>query len=194
MSSLLIYLIPVIIYGVAVCPAERAGCREVAKRLGLVPGKGRYYIWAVGLAVATAVLPVLVIRMMGAEVLGHENIALSRFIGQSLTVASLLSAVSFGVLETGLGEELLFRGLIAGALGRRMRLWAANVIQAAIFVLPHLLLVSADTRLWPLAVPIPLASGLILGWLRLESGSILPGWIVHALGNIISAIAVIVFV
>lgn len=190
MTSLAIYLVPVAIYSIVVGLVERASGKEIAGRLGLTLGERNYYLGAVGLGIATSVLPFLILRTVPAEVLDHENLALSRFVGQTLTGSSLLSALRFGVLETGLGEEFFFRGLIAGVLGRRMRLWVANAVQAAIFVVPHVLLMTVDGRMWPQALLAPFVSGLVLGWLRLRSGSIFPGCIMHALGNVIAAIAV----
>ena len=46
-------------------------------------------------------------------------------------------ALLYGVVKTGFAEELLFRGLIAGSLGRRLPLVWANLLQALIFLLPH---------------------------------------------------------
>ena len=39
-----------------------------------------------------------------------------------------------------------------------------------------------------MAVVAPFIQGLMLGWLRLSSGSIFPGWIDHGLSNVASAI------
>lgn len=122
--------------------------------------------------------------------MSEQGVAYSRFVGRPLTAMSFLSTLFFGLFETGLGEELFFRGLIGGWFGRRTRLWMANVIQAAIFTLPHLLLLTIEPHLWPIAFALPFISGLMLGWLRLKSGSIFPGWIVHGFGNVFSALIV----
>ena len=45
-----------------------------------------------------------------------------------------------GAVQTAFTEELLFRGLIAGSLSRRLPVLWANLAQAAIFFLPHLLI------------------------------------------------------
>lgn len=74
--------------------------------------------------------------------LTEQNVGVSRFVDQPLTATNILSALVYGLFETGLGEELFFRGLIGGWLGRRTRLWIANAIQTAIFTLPHLLLLT----------------------------------------------------
>ncbi|WP_366949926.1 CPBP family intramembrane glutamic endopeptidase [uncultured Chloroflexus sp.] len=122
--------------------------------------------------------------------LTEQNLGVSRFVGQPLTATNILSALVYGLFETRLGEELFFRGLIGSWLGRRTRLWIANAIQAAIFTLPHLLLLTIEPRLWPIAFSLPFVSGLMMGWIRLKSESIVPGWIMHGLVNTFSIITV----
>jgi uncharacterized protein len=190
MTSLIILSIPALIYALVVKLKERANGYEIARRLGLTLGKSRYYSWALGFTLLFSVISVGVLQLIPASVLNDENVAASRFVGQPLTVMNFLSALVFGLFETGLGEELFFRGLVAGWFGRRTKLWVANVVQAAIFTLPHLLLLTVELSLWPIAFAVPFVGGLMLGWLRLRSGSIVPGWIVHGLGNVFSAIAV----
>jgi membrane protease YdiL (CAAX protease family) len=169
---------------------ERTKGHEIALRLGLTLGKGRYYLWGLGFALLGIVISIGVLKLIPANVMNDKIIATSRFVGQPLTLMTFLSALFYGIFETSFGEELIFRGLIGGLLDRRTKFWVANVIQAVIFTLPHLLILTIDLRLWPIAFALPFVSGLMLGWLRLKSGSIVPGWIMHGLGNIFSAIAV----
>lgn len=182
MTSLLFYGIPVLIYALVVWLRERVGLRNIASRLGLVPGPARYYGWALGILLLTMAWHLLSKRWFPA--LG----AFQKFAGQPLTFSNVLRALEFGLLATGLGEELLFRGLIGGWLGRRLRFWVANGIQAFLFTLPHLLLLLEAPHLWPLVSLTPFLFGLAVGWLRLKSGSIFPGWIVHGGGNVFVAV------
>jgi len=190
MMSLAIYSIPPIIYALVLKLKDGISWREIATRLGLTWGERRYYLWALGFTLLGIILSWGVLQLIPASVMKEQNVASSRFVGQPLTAMNFLSALFFGLFETGLGEELFFRGLIGGWLGRRTRLWIANVIQAAIFTLPHLLLLLVEPRLWPIAFALPFISGLMLGWLRLKSGSIFPGWIAHGFGNAFSALIV----
>jgi membrane protease YdiL (CAAX protease family) len=48
-------------------------------------------------------------------------------------------ALLYGFVKTGLPEELFFRGLISGGLSRRFSPLWANLGQALIFLVPHLL-------------------------------------------------------
>jgi membrane protease YdiL (CAAX protease family) len=190
MSSLVVWCIPVVVFAVVVRFVGKLIGREIAKRLGLTLGEKRYYLWALVFSVVGVFASILVWRLMSSELRDGGNLAQQRFVGQPLTIASIASALVFGFLETGLGEELFFRGLIAGWLGRRVKFWPANVIQAAIFTLPHLFILTADLSLWPVAVFVPFVAGLAQGWLRLASGSIVPGWLTHGIGNVVSAIVV----
>lgn len=112
-------------------------------------------------------------------------------------IALALIAI-IAVVKTSLAEEILFRGFIARRL---ISLWgytAGNVVQSLIFGLVHLVL------FWKLMNPTILAVAFIFvlstlaGWVigmikeKYAHGSIVPGWIAHALGNTISY-SIIVF-
>ena len=68
------------------------------------------------------------------------------FVGLGLTGTSIAMALLYGVVKTGFAEELLFRGLIAGSLGRRLPLRWANLLQAVVFLLLHLLVLLVRAR------------------------------------------------
>ena len=122
---------------------------------------------------------------------GFKGSMIAPFVHARPTLAVLGSALAYGVLSTGFPEELLFRGLIGGALFRRLPFWKANALQAVIFALPHLLLLLVAPSLWPLAVTLPLGLGLLLGWLRHRAESIWPAVLVHAVSNLAGALAVL---
>jgi membrane protease YdiL (CAAX protease family) len=93
------------------------------------------------------------------------------------------------VVQTALAKEVLFRGLIAGSLARRLPLLWANLSQAAIFLLPHLNILSFDPELWDI-LPIVFVGALMFGWIRIKSGSILGSWLMHASGDVAMALMV----
>lgn len=94
-------------------------------------------------------------------------------------------ASTLGVAAAATGEEVFFRGFLQGLLakhfGHRTALWG----QAVAFLLPHLLLLLIDARLWVL-LPIQFFLGLLLGLLRKHSTSIIPSVIAHVLTNILA--------
>jgi membrane protease YdiL (CAAX protease family) len=99
------------------------------------------------------------------------------------------NASSSAWVQTGFTEELLFRVLIAGSLFRHLPFWWANLVQALIFFLPHLLILFFAPEFWVL-LPLVFVAALGFGWIRIKSGSVVPSWIIHAAGNVTSALNV----
>lgn len=77
-------------------------------------------------------------------------------------------------LAAPLAEELVFRGAIQGALQPFGS--SAVLIQAVLFAAQHS---GAAGMLYALCM------GLALGWLRQQSGSVLPGMLLHILNNLL---------
>lgn len=152
--------------------------KEVAARAGLCVGRPQYIRYAL---VATVVIAIaLVAGSRGlSEAFVRENLAQGQFTGMGITWESIAAAAVFGVLQTGLTEELLFRGLIAGSLSRRFPSFWANSAQAFIFLFPHVPILFVAPGSWGLLVAV-FAMALLLGWMRVASGSILGPWIIHA--------------
>ena len=71
-------------------------------------------------------------------------------------------------------EELLFRGLGFGLLRKFVGPWAAILVTGVAFGLAHGLV---------LGLPVLSIFGVTLGWLRWQTGSVVPGMVVHALFN-----------
>jgi membrane protease YdiL (CAAX protease family) len=88
---------------------------------------------------------------------------------------SELAALS---LAAGLGEELLFRGLLQSGLGRVLNPWIAVVIVSLVFGLAH--------AITPTYVVVATFLGLYLGALHLLLGSLLVVIVAHALYDFIA--------
>ncbi|MCP2094856.1 MULTISPECIES: CPBP family intramembrane glutamic endopeptidase [Actinosynnema] len=86
---------------------------------------------------------------------------------------SLVVTVVLGGLLTPLGEEALFRGVLANSL-LRWGPWVAVPVSAAVFAVAH-----GINDVLPIAFVVGLATGLLL---RL-SGSVWPGVLVHVVYN-----------
>jgi membrane protease YdiL (CAAX protease family) len=113
------------------------------------------------------------------------------FAGLGWGMQAIVMALLYGVMQTGFVEELLFRGLIAGSLARRLPLVWANLLQAGIFMLPHLLILKTMPQMWML-LPLVFVLALAMGWVRVKSGSILGSWLVHATLNVTMCLMVAV--
>ena len=97
---------------------------------------------------------------------------------EKLEYLSVLSDDGFGFgwavllicVQPAIFEELAFRGIIQGSLERFLGAREALIVSALMFGILHLSILS---------LPHLLVMGLVLGWLRLKTGSLLPGMALH---------------
>lgn len=162
---------------------------EIARRAGLQPGPRRYLAYSLVLALIVVFISAL--WPPPVEPLIREGSPQKAFVGLGLSGTAVLMALLYGVVKTGFAEEFLFRGLIAGSLSRRLPLWAANLAQALIFLLPHLLVLKVMPEMWGL-LPVVFLGALLNGWLRIKSGSIIGPWLIHAAANVATCLGVAV--
>ncbi|MBX3420776.1 MAG: CPBP family intramembrane metalloprotease [Pirellulaceae bacterium] len=96
---------------------------------------------------------------------------------QQLPLAALM--IALGMIP-GVCEEIFFRGFLFAGLRRSLNPLPTVLITAVIFGLFHLVLAGAvaPERLIPSTL-----LGLVLGWVRWRSGSLLPGMVMHAVNN-----------
>lgn len=130
----------------------------------------------------------LAFQQVPSEILEHPNVNISAYAGLTLSVSSFLLVWLREAIYVALGEEIFFRGLVGGWLFRRLGFAAGNAVQALLFLLPHLLLLTLGLDLWPI-IGVQAAAGWLMGWLRHRSDSILPGWFAHSLINALGALA-----
>jgi membrane protease YdiL (CAAX protease family) len=166
---------------------HKRGFRHTARRAGLRLGGGRYLGYSL---VAAASAPILIaVWPPPLEPFLREGSPQRAFVGIGLGWQAVVMALLYGVVQTGFPEELLFRGLIAGSLGRRLSAVWANLVQALIFLVPHLLVLRVMPEMWRV-LPLVFAVGLFAGWLRFRSGSIAGPWLVHAAANVTMCLSV----
>jgi membrane protease YdiL (CAAX protease family) len=161
-----------VVFGAAtLLVARRIGpVREMLaiRRTPLGPGIGLAVLGlAVGLGSAALLEPIF----HGAE---SQNLDPGPFPGTTATaIAAVCSAISV-VLGASVTEELYFRGLLYGRLDLRFARAAAVIGSAGAFGLAHF---------QPDAFPTLFALGLILGLLRMRTGSVWPAVGLHAANN-----------
>jgi membrane protease YdiL (CAAX protease family) len=161
---------------------------EVARRAGLQVGKPIYLLYSVLLAVL--VVGALMVWPPSLELQARESSAMGAFVGMEWGATAVLAALLYGVVKTGFAEEFLFRGLIAGSLGRRLSLPWANLLQALVFLAPHLLLLKVMPEAWPILVVV-FVGALATGWIRIKSGSMFGPWLIHATANVTTALSLV---
>lgn len=141
-----------------------------------------------GIALACWVAVSLASLRIASSVWGA--LATSRFIGAGLL--ALVPILLYAFIQTGLAEELFFRGFLAKRLCASFGFSLGNVIQAIVFALLHLLLFINYLPVLSL-IAITVLSGIngwIMGWLNEQAagGSVLPSWMLHSLANLLLAL------
>jgi membrane protease YdiL (CAAX protease family) len=154
--------------------------RESAQRAGLRLGPPRYLIYSLGIALAGVIA--LLLWHPPLDAYTRPGSPQASFVGLGQSGAAWLMALLYGFIQTGCAEELLFRGLIAGSLARRLSLTWANLVQALIFLLPHLAILRVMPELRNI-LPLVFLGGLLTGWLRFRSGSVLGPTLIHGALN-----------
>ena len=147
--------------------------RPAVALLGLRRPAGRAWALAPLVAVGAAGLSVLAL-LLAASVLDPGAQVAGQAVGRRIQAMAAGPGLLLLTLLPAVCEELLFRGAILGLLRPRVPDWAAVLLQAVAFALLHGMLL----RVGP-----TLALGLVLGVLRLRTGSVWPGVVVHALHN-----------
>ena len=173
--------------------------RLTPAELGLAP-RGFRKSATLGLVIGVLV-PLPVFLMVIVPGLGTEDTTASRFADASVGEFIYQTAVRIP-LGTALFEEMLFRGLLYGALLRFSGHRSAILGSSAVFGLWHVRpthemlsesgTLSAD---WAIglaiagAVVVTFVGGLLFGWLRYKTGHVAGGVVAHALINSLSATA-----
>lgn len=186
-NLLLLFLVPFLLYAGYQRRRHRLRFSEILRRLGMRVGAPRFLLYCLG--ASAAVLLLLLAWTPSAATFARQGSAQQPFVGAGIGGSTLLAALLYGVVQTGFCEEFLFRGLLAGALSRKMPLLEANVLQALIFLLPHLVILAIMPEVWPVLILV-LVGALFAGWVRIESGSILGPWMMHATANVSTALLI----
>jgi membrane protease YdiL (CAAX protease family) len=85
-------------------------------------------------------------------------------------------AIPRGCLLAPVFEELMFRGILLDWLRKRLSNWKAIAVSAVLFAVMHV---------YPIAMPYAFLFGLVMGWLRLLTGSTVNTLFFHALNNLL---------
>jgi len=147
-----------------------------------------FLLWAAAYCLLFWVLPEF------AAAASADNTIPGELRANGLNAETLAVIAVVAGIKTALAEEIFFRGLIAKRLIHAMGFWWGNTLQALIFGGVHLLIFTVpggpEFALLPavLFLLIPGAGGWAMGYVneRAGNGSILPGWLMHALGNAVS--------
>jgi len=151
----------------------------------VIVDKGKYAMFYM-LAIVVLVVPnfALVFFYMDGSIL-----ASNQFTG--LGLAGVISALLYAMIQTGLSEEILFRGFLLKRLAKSFGFQVGNLLQSLVFGCIH------GAMLWtvlpfPIILLVVLSTGLagyVMGWMneRVSGGSIMTSWSIHSLTNLMTA-------
>ncbi len=111
---------------------------------------------------------------------------------KGMGLAALPSVLVYSFIQTGLSEEILFRGFLLKRLTAKFGFTIANIIQALIFGAIHLTMVWGQVGIIAgiVIVVYPMIPAVAFAYLneKKAKGSILPSWIIHGTLNTVSSI------
>ena len=111
---------------------------------------------------------------------------------KGMGVAALPSVLVYSYLQTGLSEEILFRGFLLKRLSAKFGFLTATIIQALIFGAIHLTMVWGQVGIVAgiVIVIYPMIPAVAFAYLneKKANGSILPSWIAHGTLNTLSTL------
>jgi membrane protease YdiL (CAAX protease family) len=116
---------------------------------------------------------------------GHEVSQDIKQLGANISLGLRLPLALLVVSMGPLVEELLFRGVLLSSLTRHVGSGWAIALTAAIFACVHL----PDLSFLWYALPNLALLGLVLGWLRVQSGSIWPAVLAHGVNNLLAVVS-----
>jgi len=136
--------------------------------LGLRGARPRFFAAAIAIGATAWYLNTWLVSVLPLP--EHQARELQRLVDQP----SLPRALAMFALLPAICEEILFRGVLARALGRRLPLLAAAMISAAVFSAYHVSLIQALPTL---------TLGAMLAVIAIRADSIAPTMIAHAINN-----------
>ena len=144
------------------------------------------------LIVIVSVVYILLMSIIMTQLMRDADVATSQFNNQGWN--ALIPILIYAVIQTGLSEEILFRGLLGKRFIKKFGFNVGNTIQAILFGLVHGIpfgLVTGNVLVTVLLIFLPGSMGWIQGWMNEQrsSGSIIPSWILHATINILSGLS-----
>jgi hypothetical protein len=145
--------------------------RAAFPALGLRPADWKYLVFG---PLATLALSVGV-SQLGIEPEGMKQVI--EFVPKQVVLSLLLLAVLAPIVE-----ELVFRGLIYGWIAGRWGTMAAFIVSSLAFAAAHF---------EPAHVVLVLPLGLLFGWMRRRTDSLLPSLASHILNNTFALLAAV---
>jgi membrane protease YdiL (CAAX protease family) len=152
----------------------------------IIKNKKKYTIVFGGAVVLFSTMSFAIVPMISN---GH-NLATSRFTNQG--IGALIPALIYAFIQTGLSEEIFFRGFLGKRLIKQFGFKLGNLLQAILFGALHGFMLFSSVTIG-MTIVISIFTGLI-GWLmgyineKESNGSIISSWCMHGIANFISSL------
>jgi membrane protease YdiL (CAAX protease family) len=148
------------------------------RALGLRRVAGRWVLISIGAGIGVILLNILVTIVVITLTGPPSNLQADYQAAASGGALSLIVVIAVGAVLTPIGEEFLFRGVLATALDRYGP-WIAVLVSSSVFAAAH-----GVNYILPVAFVVGVVAVLLLR----RTGSVWPGVIVHAINNAYSII------
>lgn len=148
----------------------------------------------IGTALATSVVYIVVYSLVHfTSIADVTQTSANAYAGMG--AAAIIPGLIVCFFQQALAEEILFRGFIGKRLVSKLGLSLGNILQALIFGLIHMLgaILGNENIISSLIMMVSIsAGGWLLGYIseKLFKGSIIPGILLHGLGNFIMIMSV----
>jgi len=151
----------------------------------VIENKGNYFLWFLFIIILLFV-PLTTISYF---YLDSSTLATNRFTG--LGFSALIPALFHSIVQTGLSEELLFRGFLLKRFMHKFGFQMGNIMQSLLFGILHGLMMFSFIP-FGVVVLVVIATafvGYLMGWIneRKSNGSIITSWGIHSIVNLIAA-------
>ncbi len=138
--------------------------------------------------------PILLLVFVNSEfkeIMFDPNSITGKFRAMGIGMQSVSILLIIALVKTALAEEILFRGFIAKRLISLLGFQKGNLLQAIIFGIIHTALfvfITSNFLFLILIFVLPSLGAYVSGYLneKVGEGSIMPGWISHALANVLA--------
>lgn len=124
-----------------------------------------------------------------AFLIDESAMATSQFSGKG--ISAIIPVLIYAFLQTGLSEEIFFRGFLTKRLINRFGFQLGNSIQGFLFGLMHgaMFMVLLNPLEIIIIILITGVGGYLLGWIneKQSNGSIISSWLIHGIVNTISS-------
>lgn len=194
---LLFTLIPLIVYLI-----KAKTVKGFFNYIGLYPADKRPVVIAVfvSLLFTLSIMLLVVFNVSVKEAMIAPNTVTGSLRGLQSIPEKIAVLLIISCIKTSLAEEIFFRGFVAKRLINSLGFSTGNLIQALLFGIVHVVLFLAYTKadffFLFIALLLPGSIGYLIGYIneKIGNGSIFPGWITHALGNIIANSVLVFFI